>query len=57
MIYRSLLLFIAWTLLVFFIGGYAHEGDIQRNCKDHGKTNSAGWRGEMTCSPVLEKAN
>ena len=47
--------FVIWTLFVFFIGAFAHEGDLQRNCKETGHTNSSGWHGEMTCSPITPK--
>lgn len=44
-----------YTGFIFFAGAYAHEGDIQRNCKEHGETNSSGWRGELNCSPKINE--
>ena len=38
------------VLVLYFLGGYTHEGDIQRQCRETGK--ATGWRGDLVCSPA-----
>ena len=49
-IMSALILIIVIGLVL--IGAFAHEGDIQRACKEDGRSGMSTWRGELICSPV-----
>jgi len=36
---------------LMFLGAFAHEGDIQTQCREHGKAGYSAWRGELICAP------
>lgn len=42
---------IIMVVVVFCLGAWAHEGDIQRACKDKGETGGVTLRGELICNP------
>ena len=48
--------FIAYSVVIFCVGALFHERDIQRECKENGRTGKAAWTGEMECKP-FEKQN
>lgn len=45
------LLCVTASMLCFLLGAYAHEGDIQRACKNNGTSGDVTWRGELICKP------
>ena len=49
--FKGCLLCMIASILCFFLGAYAHEGDIQRACKNDGASGGTTWRGEIICKP------
>ena len=47
---KMMAVFIA-VFFLMFVGGYAHEGDLIRQCKEKGT--AAGWQGELICSQTI----
>jgi len=53
----KLLIFILltlWTAFVYVFSAYAHESDIQRECKEKGRTGSSAWQGELKCESIKQ---
>lgn len=50
---KSILLVIMFTA-VYLLGAWSHESDIQRACKESGRSRHAAWQGELICSPMIK---
>lgn len=40
---------------VFLLGAVLHERDIQRVCKEKGRSGHATWLGQLECSPITKE--
>jgi len=51
MLFNKTILILLVTSGPFFLGAFAHEKDIQRQCLKTGRAGEAAWLGELNCSP------
>ena len=45
-------LFIILVIFIYLLGAYCHESDIQRTCKNIGRSRYSTWQGEIECKLI-----